>query len=183
MLHRERLEVAMHLSRKRLDVSKRAGLQDIRQVSAKLSKPEGSNGLDYPIKDAQRRRVGQQRATKSDIMAVLPDILADNPDVNIALVLTAIVIAIERIGDYTKNIVELAVSFEQVFEGGEIEADLREVESILTGMFDNLIPGLQDSDEDLAREIIAQHEKLSEIVERNLEGLSRGKLLDQDSIL
>lgn len=52
------------------------------------------------------------------------------------LVLISIIIDIERIGDYTKNIVELAMNHPGKLHGGKFEDDLRRVENAVA---DNLI--------------------------------------------
>lgn len=107
--------------------------------------------------------------------------ISTNPDVNMALLLTSVVVDIERIGDYTKNIVELAADCDHAFKGGEIEEDINAVENILTGMFDSIIPALQTTDVEKARRIFSDHEDLAKIVEQKLRLLSKGTVLVGDT--
>jgi phosphate transport system protein len=78
----------------------------------------------------------------------------DVSDLNIGLVLISIVIDIERIGDYTKNIVELAQNHpgKLVFEPWE--KDLKNIEEIISKNFGVLIQALKQSDEKLAKNLL-----------------------------
>lgn len=78
----------------------------------------------------------------------------DVSDLNIGLVLISIVIDIERIGDYTKNIVELAQNHpgRLVFEPWE--NDLKNMEETISRNFGVLIQALEQSDEKLAKSLL-----------------------------
>jgi phosphate transport system protein len=99
------------------------------------------------------------------------------PDINLGLVLTAIVIDIERIGDYTKNIVELAGAVEGPFDGIELHEEVLEIERALGQMFDDIAPALDESDEEKARKIIQAHGRVAEIVDKSVHDLSAGVAL------
>jgi len=103
--------------------------------------------------------------------------VSPTPDINLGLVLTSIVIDIERIGDYTKNIVELAVALPEVFDGGELHEEIRALEEILDGMFTDILPALENSDVDLARHIFQEHKSVSGRVERGLQLLRSDQVL------
>lgn len=62
------------------------------------------------------------------------------------LVLTSIVIDIERIGDYTKNITDLAVNHPRRLDGLEYEEDFKKIEKTVDDIFQRLIPILKSSD-------------------------------------
>ena len=49
-------------------------------------------------------------------------------DIGSGLVLVSVVIDIERIGDYTKNIYDLAVNHPKKLEGGVVEDRLQKIE-------------------------------------------------------
>lgn len=51
------------------------------------------------------------------------------------LVLVSIIVDIERIGDYTKNIVELAANFPMKLDGGKNEEDLKKIEIAVNDIF------------------------------------------------
>jgi phosphate uptake regulator len=99
------------------------------------------------------------------------------PDINMGLVLTAIVIDIERIGDYTKNITELAAGLDAPFDGLELDEDVKKIEGMVDQMFRDILPALRESDEEGARRIIASHATVAEMVERDIQLLRDSKVL------
>lgn len=103
--------------------------------------------------------------------------VSTKPDVNEGLVLTAIVIDIERIGDYTKNIVELAEHVTGPFDALELDEAVRSVESTVEAMFDQVTTALRDTDESRAREAITAHAEVARVVEENLGLLADSKAL------
>ena len=78
----------------------------------------------------------------------------DVSDLNIGLILISVVIDIERIGDYTKDIVELAQNHpgRLVFEPWE--ADLKNAEETISKNFGVLIQALEESDEQKAKNLL-----------------------------
>ncbi len=70
------------------------------------------------------------------------------------LILTSIVIDIERIGDYTKNITDLAVAHPHKLSGGDFEEDFQKIEQTVADIFHNLIPILNTSDKAAASRLI-----------------------------
>ena len=103
--------------------------------------------------------------------------VSSKPDINLGLVLTAIVIDIERVGDYTKNIVELASAVEGPFEGLELQDDVLLIEGMLGKMFDDIVPALEESDEDRARAIISSHGVSAEKIDKHVHALCAGEAL------
>ena len=82
--------------------------------------------------------------------------LAITSGVNIVpgLVLVVIVIDIERIGDYTKNIMDLAVANPKRLTCGNCEVDLGTVKRVLAKLFEGVIPAIKASDQEAARKLI-----------------------------
>lgn len=78
----------------------------------------------------------------------------DVSDLNIGLVLISIVIDIERIGDYTKNIVELAQNHPGRRVIAPWEPDLKEPEGTISKNFDALIHAIEKSDEAAAKTLL-----------------------------
>lgn len=107
--------------------------------------------------------------------------VSSKPDVNMGLVITAIVIDIERIGDYAKNISELAVELEGPMNAGELDVEVRHLERLVDGNFADLLLALEESDETRARRILKQHKEVATSVERHLLSLRRGSELAGDS--
>jgi len=78
----------------------------------------------------------------------------DVSDLNAGLVLISIVIDIERIGDYTKNIVELAQNHSGKLNGGKWEKKLIRFETTISNNFDVLIKAFEQSDTLLAKKLL-----------------------------
>ncbi len=87
--------------------------------------------------------------------------ISEAKNVGIGLVLISIVIDVERIGDYTKNIAELAVAHPSRLEGGDLEDTLVEVEDRVKIRFRDLVKSLLDKDVELARRIMSEHRDVS----------------------
>jgi len=104
-------------------------------------------------------------------------VVAPKPDINMSLVITAIAVDIERIGDLTKNIAELAASSPEPFDGGELDGEIAGLEEVVNGMFVDIGPTLGGDRGDLARKIIRDHQGLSDRVENGLKLLRSGGAL------
>lgn len=104
-------------------------------------------GIDIEEKDIKINKY--EREVRKKVLTHLA--VNDVSDLNIGLVLISIVIDIERIGDYTKNIVELAQNHpgRLVFEPWE--ADLKRMEETISKNFGVLIEALVQSDEKRAK--------------------------------
>jgi len=70
------------------------------------------------------------------------------------LILTSIVIDVERIGDYTKNIMDLAKAHPKRLELGGAREVIVKVEPAVTALFRAALPAFRDSDGDAARDLI-----------------------------
>jgi phosphate transport system protein len=88
---------------------------------------------------------------------VLTHLAVAGADLNAGLVLVTLVIDIERIGDYTKNIVELALHHPDRLQCGPFETDVRKIETSVRTMFDLLLEALPANDESKAREVMSEH--------------------------
>jgi phosphate transport system protein len=107
--------------------------------------------------------------------------VSSRPDVTMGLVITAIVVDIERVGDYAKNISELAVGLDGPLDAMELDGHVREFEGIVDGMFSDLEVALENSDEERARHIMERYKYLSDTVEEDLRLLREGKALAGNS--
>jgi len=83
--------------------------------------------------------------------------LTSSRNIQACLVLVSVVIDIERIGDLTKNIVELALLHPGRLTCGTHEADIRKIETTVKTMFSLLIEALPSGDEDQAKEVMSEH--------------------------
>lgn len=98
--------------------------------------------------------------------------LSINPrqDVTSCLVLITIVIDIERIGDYSKNLIELSHKYPQRLKGKYIER-IREIEKDIEELFDGTINAFKNADIDLARKIMERHARIAVHCEKVVEDL------------
>ena len=95
------------------------------------------------------------------------------------MVLVSIVIDIERIGDYCKNILDLASAHPQRLSVPAYEKELVEVESNIKFWFAEAVRILREQDEDQAREVMQTYrERVSEICEGIVQDMVRGKIND-----
>lgn len=102
--------------------------------------------------------------------------LSINPrqDITGALVLITIVIDIERIGDYSKNLIELAHKYPKRLSGSYIDK-LRRIEGEILEMFDQTITSFKSADIELGKRIMERHVKLSRKCEDIVEALVEDK--------
>ncbi|GAB4259121.1 MAG: phosphate signaling complex protein PhoU [Deferrisomatales bacterium] len=97
-------------------------------------------------------------------------------DLPSAMVLVSVVIDIERIGDYCKNIVELAQHHPQRLSTGPFEAELDEVEGEVKERFERTIEVLRHHDVEGARELMATYRpEVSAVCDRIVDDLLEGK--------
>ena len=83
--------------------------------------------------DMDRLRKAVRTAMGRKVMTHLS--MGHTADISSGLALVSIVIDIERIGDYTKNIYDLAVNHPKRLEVGEYETALQEIEHIALDSF------------------------------------------------
>lgn len=127
------------------------------------------------IYERDRQLNKYERSVRRKVLTHLT--VSPKPDINMGLVITAIVIDIERIGDYTKNIVELAMGLPEPFHGGELAEEFKDLEGVVDRMFLDILPALEKGDVELARAILRSHKNLSGRVERGLQLLRNDKVL------
>ena len=83
--------------------------------------------------------------------------VAQGQNVHAGMTLVSIVVDIERIGDYTKNIVALALQHPGRLKCGSFETDIRKMETTVQTMFNLMIEALPSGDVAKAREIMSEH--------------------------
>jgi len=95
------------------------------------------------------------------------------------LILTSIVIDVERIGDYTKNIMDLAIAHPRRLGGGSHEDRIVKIESGVEELFDRVLPLVRSTDKESAKKLIndnwwmlkACDEILDELIKKGDESL------------
>lgn len=83
-------------------------------------------------------------------------------DLSMGLTLVSIIGDIERIGDYTKNICELATIHPRRLKAGKWDDDLQKIESALSERLGTLITTLKESDTDMGNLILEDLAKVKD---------------------
>jgi len=103
-------------------------------------------------------------------------------DIGSGLVLVSVVIDIERIGDYTKNIYDLAVNHSKKLNGGSVEDRLAEIEKISFKLFEDTIDAFKNQDIDKARGLMGSYkENISIQSDAITNDIIAGKISDLDT--
>jgi len=90
---------------------------------------------------------------------VITHLAVTGDDLSAGLVVVSVVIDIERIGDYTKNIYELAKSHPPRLGGGSLEEKVASVEKRAADLFQRTARAFKGGDETEARAIMAEYKE------------------------
>ncbi|HUF74994.1 MAG TPA: PhoU domain-containing protein [Longimicrobiales bacterium] len=135
----------------------------------------GEGHMDVDIYERDRELNRYERSVRRKIVTHMS--VSAKPDINLGLVLTAIVIDIERIGDYTKNIVELAAGLDSPFDALELNDEVSRIERAIGAMFEDIVPALEGSDETRARKIMEAHAEVAKVVDGTIPRLQDSQVL------
>ena len=75
------------------------------------------------------------------------------------MVLMNMVIDIERIGDYSKNILDLAIYYPEKLNTKELHPDLHEIEQVVKSRFDQTVNAIKTEDVELASKLLKGFKK------------------------
>jgi phosphate uptake regulator len=129
--------------------------------------------MPFDIREKDRLINALQQQIRRDLLTHLS--ISGVKDMNASMVLASIVIDLERIGDYTKNIAELAEWHPRRLEAGPYERPVQEAEERVRELFDGVIGALQKSDATLAGEILADHRNLTQRCDEMVRELIAGR--------
>ena len=101
--------------------------------------------------------------------------VAGMEDLNSGLVLVSIIIDIERVGDYTKNMVELAESINSVLKGGKFEKDLKKVENAVEDTFERVREIFEQADDKKAENLLVEYKWVNRVCDRHVNDLLNEK--------
>jgi phosphate transport system protein len=113
------------------------------------------NQIDIDIYDKDIEVNKFEREVRRNVLNHL--ILSDKAELPSGLILVSIIIDIERIGDYTKNIVELAMNHPEKLDGMDFEADLQKIEQAVSELFNKTRTCFEKSDKELALTILDEY--------------------------
>ena len=141
-----------------------------------------SDSADIPIDIyAMDKKINSfERDVRRKVMTHLA--ISGSKDLGSGLILTSVVIDIERIGDYTKNIYDLAVNHPKKLVGGSFEDELSTIESNTKEYFNQTIDTFKSQDIDSARNLMQNYkEEISQVSESIVKGIISGKENDLNS--
>jgi len=135
-----------------------------------------SDTADIPIDIfAMDKKINEfERDVRRKVMTHLA--VSGNEDLGSGLILVSVVIDIERIGDYTKNIYDLALRHPKKLSGGEYNKVLTEIEKSTKGFLNDAIDAFKSQDIDLARKLMQNYKTdISAVSSEIVEGIVSGK--------
>lgn len=119
-----------------------------------------SADLEFDIFAADKKINKYEREVRRKVLAHLA--VGGGKDVGLGLILVSVVSDVERIGDYTKNITELAQAHPKRLHGFRYEEKLVEVENHITDKFRQVTEAYAKSDEALAAQLMTQHKEITD---------------------
>jgi phosphate transport system protein len=120
--------------------------------------------FDIHQKDKEINRY--EREVRKDVLTHLS--ISGTSNLTAALSLVSVVIDIERIGDYTKNISELAAAHPQKLSGGIFEEELADIEKIVQERFGLVIKALSERDIEPAKKVMDDYRVVSRRCDQTL---------------
>lgn len=127
--------------------------------------------LQFDIDDQDSEVNKYQREVRRDVFNHL--VLSGNAELASGLSLVSIVIDIERIGDFTKNIAAIAGNHEKKLTAGIFEEKLKEIEKAVDDVFNRTIGIFKNSDEEAGRELIKEYRWISTDADAIIDSLIR----------
>ena len=92
------------------------------------------------------------------------------------LVLLNMVVDVERVGDYTKNILDLALNYPDTMLAEEFSSELAEIEREVISRFEKTITAINSQDEEVARSLMATYKDVVSSSDNIVNGCISGEL-------
>lgn len=134
------------------------------EASRRVLRESDTAELPFDIRKTDRRINKYEREVRRQVLTHLA--VSGTPNLVAGLVLVSIVIDVERIGDYTKNIYELAKIHPERLDGGRQEDHLRQMESAIQLYFPKVIESLKTRDKGPAREVMEREAEIGKLGDR-----------------
>lgn len=153
------------------------------KASTSTLRQTDSDELPFDIRQTDRKINKYEREVRRNVLTHLT--VAGTQNLVPGLVLVSIVIDVERIGDYTKNIAGLASMHKQRLAGGPFEKELSQIENAIEQNFPVVIEVLKSQDKNGGRSILQREDdtaKLSDSIVRELVAGSGKSLSTSDAV-
>ena len=155
---------------------------DLTMFKASISslRKSDSSEIDIDIFAMDKKINEFERDVRRKVMTHLA--IGGKEDIGSGLVLVSVVIDIERIGDYTKNIYDLALNHPKKLNGGSAEERLAEIEEISYKLLEDTIVAFKDQDIEKARGLMGYYkENISSQSDAITHDVILGKITDLDT--
>ena len=162
------MERAFEQSYEMLDIT-----HEMFKVSKKVLRNSDTNEFTYDINGQDSKINKFQREVRKDVFNHLA--MSGSEDLSSGMILASIVIDLERIGDFTKNIVEIAQNHPQRLHAGEFEDDLITLEHAVEDTFGRTIYCFKNSDEKAAFNLLKEYKWMSKAFDAKIQSLMRGE--------
>ena len=150
------------------------------KASIKSLRKSDSAEIDIDIYKMDKKINEFERDVRRKIMTHLA--VGGKEDIGSGLVLVSVVFDIERIGDYTKNIHDLAVNHPKKINGGNLEDRLAEIEKISFNLFEKSIQAFKNQNIKKASSLMGNYkEHISKQSDAITNEIIMGKIGDLDS--
>lgn len=142
-------------------------------ASVKSLRESDDAGIDLDIYEMDKTLNAFERDVRRKVLTHLS--VSSKADISTGLSLVSIVIDLERIGDYTKNIHDLAVHHPKRLHGGELEDLVASLESAALDQFSRMAKAFKEGDIEEARTLMEDYKEDVSKIERDLENRLLGE--------
>ncbi|MEZ5358011.1 MAG: PhoU domain-containing protein [Candidatus Zixiibacteriota bacterium] len=129
--------------------------------------------LEFDLYAADKKINKFEREVRRKVLTQLA--IAKPIDIAPGLILISVVGDIERIGDYTKNIYELADAHPKILHAGKFEEKLVETEKTVMEKFQRVTKAYSQKDEALAGQIMLNHRSITEWCDKTVKEMITSK--------
>jgi len=145
------LDAAFHTTLKMLEFDHKMYL-----ASRETLREKDTAELPFDVHQTDRKINKYEREVRRNVLTHLT--IAGTQNIVPGLVLVSIVIDVERIGDYTKNIADLASKHPARLQAGRFEDEVQRIETVIKEDFPTVIHVLSRQDKNKGRQVM-QHEQ------------------------
>jgi len=142
-------------------------------LARKSLRHSDTNVVDRAVIEMDKKINKYERKTRKDVLQHLA--IAGPEHLASGLVLVSIIIDFERIGDYAKNIVQLAENHPGKLTAGSAEADLQRIEDAVAESFSRLEEILKVNDSEKAEAFIQDYSWINPLCDRMVERYIRAE--------
>ncbi len=141
--------------------------------SKRVLRESDSADFTYNVNEEDIKINKLQREVRKDVFNHLA--MSGNVELSSGMVLASIVIDLERIGDFTKNIVEIAQNHPQRLHAGDFENDLIQLERAVEDSFGRTIYCFKNSDEKAAFNLLKEYRWVNKKFDSKIDSMMRGE--------